>query len=85
LENTGAGGVGAGNAGCSGNGGIGCYNNGNVGCGCSENVRVKCKYYTANVDVENLRSYYALKKFGFIDSGIKNGPYGMQYKLFLVK
>ena len=47
-------------------------------------VNPGCKYYTANVDTENLRSYYALKKFGFIDSGIKNGPYGMQYKLLLV-
>lgn len=46
---------------------------------------IKCKYYTANVDIENLRSYYALKKFGFIDYGIKNGPYGTQYKLLLVK
>lgn len=48
-------------------------------------VNPECKYYTANVDAENLRSYYALKKYGFIDSGIKNGPYGLQYKLLLVK
>lgn len=54
----------------------------NVGCGSNGNIR--CKYYTANVDAENLRSYYALKKFGFIDSEIKNGPYGLQYKLLLV-
>jgi RimJ/RimL family protein N-acetyltransferase len=63
-------------------GSIGCDNNGNFGS--SSNGNVRCKYYTANVDAENLRSYYALKKFGFIDSGIKNGPYGPQYKLLLV-
>lgn len=50
----------------------------------SKNSDAKCFYYTANVDVENLRSYFALKKFGFIDSGIKDGPYGKQYKLLLI-
>jgi len=39
------------------------------------------KSYNANVDITNLRSYYALKKQGFIDSGIKKGPFGKQYKL----
>jgi len=42
-------------------------------------------FYNANVDVSNLRSYYALKKHGFIDSGVKKGPFGKQYKLILRK
>ena len=41
--------------------------------------------YNANVDVANIRSYYALKKHGFIDSGIKKGSFGKQYKLILRK
>lgn len=43
------------------------------------------KYYNANVDVENMRSYKALKKHGFIDIGISKGPHGKQYKLILRK
>jgi len=42
-------------------------------------------FYNANVDVENLRSYYALKKHGFIDSGVKEGAFGKQYLLILRK
>ncbi|MFC1842577.1 GNAT family N-acetyltransferase [Candidatus Dependentiae bacterium] len=41
--------------------------------------------YRANVDIDNPRSYYALKKHGFIDSGIKKGSHGKQYKLILRK
>lgn len=52
--------------------------------GSRTNATARCKYYTANVDAENLRSYYALKKFGFIDAGVKNGPYGLQYRLILL-
>ncbi len=37
----------------------------------------------AHVDVSNKRSYYALKKCGFADLGIKNGPFGKQYVLIL--
>jgi len=43
------------------------------------------KLYNANVDVTNVRSYYALKKHGFIDSGIKKGSFGNQYRLILRK
>lgn len=38
-------------------------------------------YFTAHVDWTNKRSYYALKKAGFADSGISDGPYGKQYIL----
>jgi len=41
------------------------------------------KFYSANVDVANLRSYKALKKHGFIDTGLKKGPQGKQYTLIL--
>ena len=41
--------------------------------------------YRANVDMTNLRSYYALKKHGFVDSGIKKGSFGKQYRLVLRK
>lgn len=51
----------------------------------TKNPEARCQYYTANVDVENLRSYFALKKFGFLDAGVKNGPYGLQYKLIFLK
>lgn len=36
---------------------------------------------TAHVDVSNKRSYWALKKSGFADIGICQGPYGKQYRL----
>jgi RimJ/RimL family protein N-acetyltransferase len=39
----------------------------------------------AHVDSNNKRSYYALKKCGFADSGIINGPRGPQYELILRK
>ena len=45
----------------------------------------KEKFYSANVDVVNVRSYHALKKYGFIDSGFKKGPFGKQYVLILRK
>jgi RimJ/RimL family protein N-acetyltransferase len=38
-------------------------------------------FFTAHVDVYNTRSYFALKKAGFTDSAICNGPYGQQYVL----
>jgi len=41
--------------------------------------------YRANVDVSNIRSYLALKKFGFVDCAFGKGPYGNQYKLLLRK
>jgi RimJ/RimL family protein N-acetyltransferase len=40
---------------------------------------------TAHVDMSNKRSYYALKKNGFADVALKNGPYGKQYVLVLRK
>lgn len=36
---------------------------------------------TAQVDITNSASYKALKKSGFADMGITNGPYGKQYEL----
>ena len=36
---------------------------------------------TAHVDVDNMRSYKAHKKFGFLDTGMINGPHGKQYVL----
>jgi len=36
---------------------------------------------TAHVDTSNIRSYKALKKFGFIDVATIDGPYGKQYAL----
>ena len=41
--------------------------------------------YSANVYVENKRSYHALKKHGFIDIGVAKGPHGKQYKLIFRK
>lgn len=40
-------------------------------------------YYTARVDVKNKRSYYALKKYGFADAGLFQGPHGKQYDLIV--
>lgn len=37
--------------------------------------------FTAHVHKDNLRSYYALLKCGFIDGGFYNGPWGLQYRL----
>jgi len=41
----------------------------------------RTSFYRANVDISNIRSYKALKKYGFIDSGLKKGPHGGQYML----
>lgn len=38
---------------------------------------------TACVDIENIRSYKALKKLGFADSGYSQGARGKQYELIL--
>lgn len=40
---------------------------------------------TACVDCENVRSYYALKKVGFLEKGIAQGPHGLQYEMILEK
>jgi RimJ/RimL family protein N-acetyltransferase len=45
--------------------------------------RVNARYFNALVDVHNIRSYCALKKFGFADSGYMHGAYGRQYELIL--
>lgn len=39
----------------------------------------------AFVDMSNQRSYHALKKVGFADAGIIQGPFGKQYELILRK
>jgi len=42
-------------------------------------------FFTARIDVSNQRSYHALRKCGFAQDGLHNGPYGRQYKLILRK
>lgn len=37
----------------------------------------------ARVDISNVRSYYALKKYGFNDTGIFSGPREDQYELII--
>lgn len=39
------------------------------------------QFFTAHVDVTNVRSYHALCKSGFAQAGFYNGPYGRQYQL----
>jgi len=41
-------------------------------------------YFTARVDIDNQRSYQALKKAGFVDYAIVQGGYTPQYELILV-
>lgn len=41
--------------------------------------------FNALVDVSNLRSYYGLKKLGFVDVGLVNGPREKQYNLIVSK
>ena len=41
-------------------------------------------YFTARVDIDNQRSYKALKKVGFADYAIVQGSYAPQYELILV-
>ncbi len=43
------------------------------------------RYITAHVDCENLRSYRALRKAGFVDAGFQNGPHGKQFELIYRK
>jgi len=43
------------------------------------------RYITAHVDCDNMRSYRALKKAGFADAGLLNGPHGRQYELIYRK
>lgn len=40
-------------------------------------------YFTARVDIDNTRSYKALKKCGFADYQMVDGPYGKQFELLL--
>lgn len=42
-------------------------------------------YFTARVDVGNVRSYYALKKNGFADYRLVEGPCGQQFELIFLK
>ena len=41
-------------------------------------------YFTARVDADNMRSYHALKKVGFADYAIVEGPYAKQYELLFL-
>ena len=41
-------------------------------------------YFTGRVDIDNQRSYKALKKAGFADYAIVQGSYAPQYELILV-
>lgn len=43
----------------------------------------KALYITAHVDITNVRSHRALKKHGWADAGISQGPYGKQYELIV--
>lgn len=42
-------------------------------------------YFTARVDIDNIRSYKALKKCGFVDYQLVEGAYGKQFELLLRK
>jgi len=46
-------------------------------------ARTQALFVTAQVDVSNKRSYAALKKGGWADVGIAQGPYGKQFELIL--
>ncbi len=46
-------------------------------------ARTQALFITAQVDITNTRSHRALKKYGFADSGISQGPYGKQFELIL--
>jgi RimJ/RimL family protein N-acetyltransferase len=41
-------------------------------------------YFTARVDADNMRSYFALKKAGFADYAIVQGSYAKQYELLFI-
>lgn len=41
-------------------------------------------YFSARVDIDNIRSYKALKKAGFADYAIVEGPYAEQYELLFI-
>lgn len=41
-------------------------------------------HFTARVDIDNKRSYKALKKAGFADYAIVEGPYEKQYELLFI-
>lgn len=41
-------------------------------------------YFTARVDADNMRSYYALKKIGFADYAVVQGAYAKQYELLFI-
>ena len=45
--------------------------------------KTKALYFDATVDCDNMRSYRALKKVGFADLGIKEGPFEKQFVLIL--
>ena len=48
-------------------------------------IRTNAPFFSAHVDADNRRSYYALKKQGFADVSVHKGPYGKQYELILRK
>lgn len=41
-------------------------------------------YFTARVDIDNVRSYHALKKVGFADYAIVQGAHAKQYELLFI-
>ncbi len=46
--------------------------------------QINSLYFTARTDIDNQRSYKALKKAGFADYAIVQGSYALQYELILV-
>lgn len=46
-------------------------------------AQTESRYFSAYVDVENKRSYYALTKCGFAPYAIRRGPFGKQHHLIL--
>jgi RimJ/RimL family protein N-acetyltransferase len=46
-------------------------------------LQTHMRYMTARVDVYNERSYYALRKGGFAQARVVQGPYGKQYEMVL--
>ena len=48
-------------------------------------IRTNKIFFSAHVDKKNKRSYFALKKNGFADFAIRNGPHGKQYQLIFRK
>ncbi len=48
-------------------------------------ARTSERFFTAHVDIDNMRSYHALRKAGFAPFGFYDGPYGKQHVLLLCR